>query len=156
LYPGRLDLGELVEGGHLRQDVAGRRIDAVEGLAADGGGKLADEGVAAVAETADDRAREPMVPSERGQDNEKPPGWRLSINSLARRYALFDLGFLEDDVLAGNRIVFLELELFGLGAWILLGHIEKAGVGAGHHLDQDRGRLSHGLFPIAPPDRSGG
>ena len=38
-----------------------------------------------------------------------------------------------------------EFEL-GLGARVLLGHVEEAGVGAGDHLDQDRGRLGHGLF----------
>src|SRR5690348_14677215 len=41
----------------------------------------------------------------------------------ARAARLFHLRFLEDDVLACDRIVFLELELLGLGARVLLGHI---------------------------------
>src|SRR3981189_1475904 len=58
---------------------------------------------------------------------------------------LLDLRFLEDDVLARDRVVLLELELLGLGARVLLGHVVEAGIGAGYHLDQDRGRLGHGL-----------
>src|ERR1700690_945417 len=56
-----------------------------------------------------------------------------------------DLGFLEFDVLAGDRIVFLEHELLRLGAGVLLGHVEIAGVGGRKQLDLERGGLGHGV-----------
>src|SRR5271168_3841421 len=56
-----------------------------------------------------------------------------------------DLGFLEFDVLARDRIVFLEHELLRLGAGVLLGHVEIAGVGRRKQLDLERGGLGHGL-----------
>src|SRR5579863_7487193 len=59
------------------------------------------------------------------------------------RVALLDLGFLELDVLARDRVVFRELVLFRLGAGVLLGHVEIAGVGGGEHLDLERGGLGH-------------
>src|SRR2546430_738280 len=68
-----------------------------------------------------------------------------AASAAAVAAGLFDLRFLEDDVLARDRVVLLEFELLGLGARVLLGHVIEAGVGAGHHLDQDRGRLGHGL-----------
>src|SRR6266446_8757166 len=77
----------------------------------------------------------------------KPPERAALIE--ASKSGLLDLGFLEHDVLARHRVVLLERELLGLGARILLGDIEEAGVGAGDHLDQDRGRLGHGLCPYA-------
>src|SRR4030095_7883126 len=46
--------GGLLAGGDLGQHLAGRRVHAVEGLAAEGGGELAaDEGLVAVAQAAD-------------------------------------------------------------------------------------------------------
>src|SRR5271168_5527831 len=56
-----------------------------------------------------------------------------------------DLGFLEFDVLARDRIVFLEHELLRLGAGVLLGDVEIAGVGRRKQLDLERGGLGHGL-----------
>ena len=57
--------------------------------------------------------------------------------------ALLDLGFLELDVLARDGIVFGESELLRLGAGVLLGDVEKAGVGARQQLDLDGGGLGH-------------
>src|ERR1700761_1576125 len=54
-----------------------------------------------------------------------------------------DLGFLELDVLARDRVIFLEGELFRLGAGVLLRHVKEAGVGARQQLDLDRGGLGH-------------
>src|ERR1700712_4078663 len=54
-----------------------------------------------------------------------------------------DLGFLELDVLAHDRVVFLEGHLLGDVPRILLGHVEEAGVGGADELDLDRGRLGH-------------
>src|SRR5579885_667288 len=59
-----------------------------------------------------------------------------------------DLGFLELDMLARDRVVFLERELLRLGAGVLLGHVIKAGVGARQQLDLDRGGLGHGASSI--------
>ena len=54
-----------------------------------------------------------------------------------------DLGFAKLDVLAGDRIVFLLDELFGLGARVLLGHVIEPGIGARYQLDLDGGGLRH-------------
>jgi hypothetical protein len=56
---------------------------------------------------------------------------------------LLDLGFAKFDVLLRHRVVFLFHELLGLGAGILLGDVEIAGVGARHQLDLDHGRFGH-------------
>src|ERR1700734_3233010 len=47
-------------------------------------------------------------------------------------------------MLARDRIVFLERQLLGLGAGVLAGDIEIAGVGGREQLDLERGGLSHG------------
>src|SRR6478609_283821 len=59
------------------------------------------------------------------------------------RSPLFDLAFLEFNVLAGDRIVFLEDELLGLVPRILLGCIVIAGARAAHELDLLRDGLCH-------------
>src|SRR6185503_13704910 len=61
---------------------------------------------------------------------------------LAARASL-DLGFLELDVLARDRVVFAEGHLLGDVPGILLGYVEEAGVGGADELDLDRGRLGH-------------
>src|SRR5437016_14559028 len=61
---------------------------------------------------------------------------------------LLDLRLFELDVLAHLRVVLLEAQLFGLGARILLGHVEEARVGAADELDLDGCRLGHGSIPI--------
>ena len=61
---------------------------------------------------------------------------------------LLDLGFLELNVLAGNRVVFLERQLFRLGAGVLLGHVEIARVRGGQKLDLDHRGLGHFSFLI--------
>src|SRR5690606_678585 len=76
-------------------------------------------------------------------------GQRKTPQSLAGvvyssgRARLLDLGFLEFDVLANDRIVLLECQLFSLGTGVLLGHVEKAGVGRRDELDLDGGGLGH-------------
>ena len=62
-----------------------------------------------------------------------------------------DLGFLELDVLAHDRIIFAEAQLLGLGARILLGDIEEAGIGGADELDLDGGRLGHDPEPSGNP-----
>src|SRR5436190_10250689 len=61
--------------------------------------------------------------------------------------ALFDLRFLELDVLARDRVVLPQAQLLGLRARVLLGHIEKARVGAADELDLDGCRLGHRTIP---------
>src|SRR4029079_11225336 len=58
-------------------------------------------------------------------------------------HGLFDLGFLELDVLARDRVVLTEAQLLGLRARVLLGDIEEAGVSAADELDLDGCRLGH-------------
>jgi hypothetical protein len=62
---------------------------------------------------------------------------------------LLDLGFLEFDVLARDGIVFLEDELFRLGARVLLGHVEIARIRRGQELDLDHGGLGHRSFRLS-------
>src|SRR6476661_10296473 len=63
--------------------------------------------------------------------------------------SLLDLRFLELDVLAGARIVLLEAQLLGLGARILLRHVEEACIGGADELDLDGCRLGHRTVPNA-------
>ena len=63
-----------------------------------------------------------------------------------RRPDLLDLGFLERDVLAHDRIVLLQLQLAGLGARVLLRHVEEARVGARDELDLNGVGLRHGMI----------
>src|SRR4051794_32122594 len=62
---------------------------------------------------------------------------------LPRSRRLFDLGFLELDVLARDGGVFAEGHLLGDVPRILLRHIIEAGVGGADELDLDGGRLGH-------------
>jgi len=59
-------------------------------------------------------------------------------------FQLFDLGFLEFDVLARDRIVLLEDELLGRIARVLLRDVEEAGVGGGDQPDLDGCGLRNG------------
>jgi hypothetical protein len=59
---------------------------------------------------------------------------------------LFDLGFLELDMLARDGIIFAKRQLFRLVARIFLGDIEKAGVSSADQFDFHSGWLRHGLF----------
>jgi hypothetical protein len=60
---------------------------------------------------------------------------------------LLDLGFLELDVLAHNRIIFAHHHFLGgvRAARVLFCCVIKAGVGGADELDFDRGRLCHDL-----------
>src|SRR6266481_2249283 len=72
-----------------------------------------------------------------------PDGDRPKSTPLRIAGTLLDLGFAEFNVLLGDRIVFLLYHLLGLGAGILLGDVEIAGIGARQKLDLDHGRLGH-------------
>jgi hypothetical protein len=63
------------------------------------------------------------------------------------RADLLDLRFLELDVLARDRVVLLENQLFCRRARVLLRHVEEAGAGGRQELDLLRYGLSHGEEP---------
>src|SRR5262249_7915371 len=81
--------------------------------------------------------------------------WAVAEVPRARAAGLLDLGFLEDDVLARDRVVLLELELFSRGARVLARDVVVAGVGRTHELDHDRRLLGHGA-PGPSGKRKGG
>ena len=56
---------------------------------------------------------------------------------------LLNLGFLELDVLAHDRVILAELELFSGLTRILFRHVKKAGASGAEQLDEDGGGLSH-------------
>ena len=80
---------------------------------------------------------------------------RKSDGDQTAAATLFDLGFLEVDVLANARIVFLHDHFLGLRARILLGHIEETRVGAADELDLDGCRLGHRSVPNLTKKKSG-
>ena len=77
------------------------------------------------------------------QTTKTPLRGGVSLVRQMHSIKLFDLGFLEFDVLANNRIVLAERELFGRGTGVLLGNVVKAGVGGRNQLDLDRVGLCH-------------
>src|SRR5436305_297955 len=70
-----------------------------------------------------------------------------------RRPQLLDLGFLEFDMLAHDRVVLVEAQLLGLGARVLLGDVKEAGISRADELDLDGGRLGHDLVPVCVKKR---
>jgi hypothetical protein len=65
------------------------------------------------------------------------------LNPSFRACSLFDLAFLEDNVLARDRIVFPKLELVGGIPAVLLGDVVEAGAGARNHFDRQAIGLCH-------------
>jgi hypothetical protein len=61
---------------------------------------------------------------------------------------LFDFGFLERNVLADNRVVFVELQFARLGTCVLFGDVKEPGIRCGYELDLDGIRLSHQRNPL--------
>src|SRR5579884_2076925 len=70
-------------------------------------------------------------------------GMKMGRSAGNRPSGLLDLRFAEDDVLPRDGVVLLQLQLPGLGAGVLLGHIEVAGVRGGHELDLNGVGLGH-------------
>ena len=86
-------------------------------------------------------------------DKQKPPQWkslkRLETCQSRQEVRLLDLGFLEVDMLADNRIVLFQDEFFGHRAGIFLGHIEVTRASRGVQADLDSCWLRHGsIVPI--------
>ena len=67
-----------------------------------------------------------------------------------------DLGFLELDVLARDRVVFAEAHLLGRVPGVFLGDVIEARVGGADELDLDGGRLGHEPWNPAKRVGSGG
>jgi hypothetical protein len=61
--------------------------------------------------------------------------------------SLFDFCFSERDVLARNRIIFPEFELFGLRTRVFLRDIEIAGIRSTQQFDDDRVSFGHSISP---------
>src|ERR1700722_17466855 len=79
----------------------------------------------------------------------KTPGRGRACSSVEAGERLLDLAFAELDVLAHDGIVLLQHHLFGLGAGVLLGDIEEAGVRRRVQADLDGSRFGHGVAPSA-------
>ena len=95
---------------------------------------------------------EPSVSGAAGKgQNEKGAAKAPLVRKLKGR--LLDLGFLELDVLARDRIIFLESEFLGLRAGVLLRDVEIAGVGGREQLDLERGGLGHGVASFSETAR---
>src|SRR3954469_24015379 len=71
-------------------------------------------------------------------------GPKAPLKSRQKPRSLLDLGFLEFDMLARDRVVLLLDQLVGHGARILLGDVIEAGVCGGDELDLDGDRFGHG------------
>jgi hypothetical protein len=80
------------------------------------------------------------------QPNKKAARRRLCVTRSGRR--LLDLRFLEFDVLLGDRIVLAERQLVRLGAAVLTGHVEEAGIGGRQKLDLDVCGFGHDFRPL--------
>src|SRR5690606_21271225 len=61
---------------------------------------------------------------------------------------LLDLGFLELDVLLGNRVVLGLGHLVGERTAVLLRHVEETGVSRRQQLDLDGRSFRHGILPL--------
>ena len=70
------------------------------------------------------------------------------VSAFSEETGLLDLGFLELDVLLGDRIVFAKRQLVRLGAAVLAGHVEETGVGGRQKLDLDVCGFGHCISPL--------
>ena len=68
----------------------------------------------------------------------------MNTHACGAELGLLDLGFLELDVLFGDRIVLLEHQFFGARTWVLLGDIEEACACSREELDLLGDGLGHG------------
>jgi len=80
-------------------------------------------------------------------DTKTPPDGRRFLFAKGKP-RLLDLGFLEFDVLLGDRVVLAERQLVGLGTAVLAGHVEETGVGGRQKLDLDVCGFGHGISPF--------
>jgi hypothetical protein len=60
---------------------------------------------------------------------------------------LFYFAFTEDHMLARPWVIFFQLKLFRLGAWILFGHVEITSVGCAYEFNLKGRWLSHEHTP---------
>src|SRR3954447_22545318 len=85
----------------------------------------------------------------RGNAKGRPVGGGLRRH-LHEGADLFDLGFLEGDMLADDRVVLAELQLVRGLAGVLLLDIEVPGAGRAHQPDQNGILFRHDLNPSVP------
>src|SRR5258708_3775701 len=67
---------------------------------------------------------------------------------------LFDLAFLELDMLADFGVIFFDRHLLGHGPRVLFCDVERAGIGPAVQPDLDGGWLGHGVFLVSPMRRA--
>ena len=65
---------------------------------------------------------------------------------------LFDFAFAENHVLSRPRIIFFQLKLFRLGAWVLFCHVEIAGVGRAYEFNLKGRWLRHDEYSLMTCD----
>ena len=68
--------------------------------------------------------------------------------------SLFYFAFTEDHMLARPWIIFFQLKLFRLGAWVLFCHVEIASVGRAYEFNLKGRWLCHDIFSLMPCDTS--
>ena len=68
-------------------------------------------------------------PRDKAGTNTKITDFWSGFDRLKTSRGLFYLAFFEQHVLARDRIVFAEFQLFGLGTRVFLGHVIKPGIG---------------------------
>ena len=68
-------------------------------------------------------------------------GIKRQDESIRRR--LFNFAFLEDHMLAHNRIIFPEFKFFGRIAWVLFCYVIESRVGCADQSDQDGIAFGH-------------
>jgi hypothetical protein len=76
-------------------------------------------------------------------ETKMPPGGGIFVSGVAR---LLDLGFLEFNVFACDRVVLAERHLLRLGTAVLARNVEETGVSGRQKLDLDIRSLSHFQF----------
>ena len=135
--------GEVCRRG-IRQDTPCaqvRRISWVRGVLPAGAGNMASS-----YRWPDCRPAPFHFPPNSLRKRKKPPEAAFAFTGLS---GLLDLGFLEVDVLLRDRVVLADVHLLGLGAAVLLRHVEIAGAGGLLQLDLDRGCLGHLRVPVS-------
>ena len=70
------------------------------------------------------------------------------------KLSLFYFAFAENHMLARPRVIFFQLKLFRLGAWVLFGNIKIAGVGCAYEFNLKGRWLRHDTYSLMSCDTS--
>jgi hypothetical protein len=85
-----------------------------------------------------------LIAGGRGSIQQKAAIGMAALLHCSKGVRLFYFRFLEGHMLAHDRVVFTEFQLFGLGPRIFLCHIIESGPGGTDEADQYGVRLGHG------------